>query len=111
MSRGQREEGKGSTGTDIMEVLANICDTAAKVYDHEIVNSEFNYMGDEFCLHCPLVPGPPTSLVLDSPSETEITLHWTPPDQPNGILIGYVLQYQQSENHSTLFLSNVQHEV
>lgn len=41
------------------------------------------------------VPGPPTSLVLDSPSETEITLHWTPPDQPNGILIGYVLQYQQ----------------
>ncbi|XP_018521389.1 neural cell adhesion molecule L1.2 isoform X3 [Lates calcarifer] len=41
------------------------------------------------------VPGPPMSLVLDSPSETEMTLHWTPPSQPNGILIGYLLQYQR----------------
>uniref|UniRef100_A0A8C4HYA2 Neural cell adhesion molecule L1 n=1 Tax=Dicentrarchus labrax TaxID=13489 RepID=A0A8C4HYA2_DICLA len=41
------------------------------------------------------VPGPPTSLMLDSPSETEMTLHWTPPGQPNGVLIGYLLQYQQ----------------
>ncbi|CAJ1085237.1 neural cell adhesion molecule L1.2 isoform X1 [Xyrichtys novacula] len=41
------------------------------------------------------VPGSPASLTLDSPSETEMTLHWTPPGQPNGILIGYLLQYQQ----------------
>ncbi|XP_029361808.1 neural cell adhesion molecule L1.2 isoform X1 [Echeneis naucrates] len=41
------------------------------------------------------VPGPPTSLMLDSPSETEMTLHWTPPGQPNGVLIGYLLQYQR----------------
>lgn len=41
------------------------------------------------------VPGPPMSLTLDSPSETEMTLHWTPPSQPNGILIGYLLQYQR----------------
>ncbi|XP_041654294.1 neural cell adhesion molecule L1.2 isoform X2 [Cheilinus undulatus] len=41
------------------------------------------------------VPGPPTSLILDSPSETEMTLHWTPPSQRNGVLIGYLLQYQQ----------------
>ncbi|XP_058497930.1 neural cell adhesion molecule L1.2 isoform X1 [Solea solea] len=41
------------------------------------------------------VPGPPLSLTLDSPSETEMTLHWTPPDQPNGILSGYLLQYQR----------------
>ncbi|XP_059189152.1 neural cell adhesion molecule L1.2 isoform X1 [Centropristis striata] len=41
------------------------------------------------------VPGPPMSLRLDSPSETEMTLHWTPPGQPNGVLIGYLLQYQQ----------------
>ncbi|KAJ8017069.1 hypothetical protein DPEC_G00013950 [Dallia pectoralis] len=40
-------------------------------------------------------PGPPTSLHLDSPSETEMTLRWTPPDQPNGVLRGYQLQYQQ----------------
>ncbi|XP_027144424.1 neural cell adhesion molecule L1.2 isoform X2 [Larimichthys crocea] len=41
------------------------------------------------------VPGPPTSLMLDSPSEAEMTLNWTPPGQPNGVLIGYLLQYQQ----------------
>ncbi|KAI3357413.1 hypothetical protein L3Q82_015847 [Scortum barcoo] len=41
------------------------------------------------------VPGPPMSLTLDSPSETEMTLHWTPPSQPNGVLIGYLLQYQR----------------
>lgn len=41
------------------------------------------------------VPGPPVSLMLESPSETEMTLHWTPPEQPNGILIGYLLKYQQ----------------
>ncbi|XP_066526588.1 neural cell adhesion molecule L1.2 [Hoplias malabaricus] len=40
-------------------------------------------------------PGPPTSLDLVSPSETEITLHWTPPAQPNGILTGYTLEYHQ----------------
>uniref|UniRef100_A0A3Q2YWM3 Neural cell adhesion molecule L1 n=1 Tax=Hippocampus comes TaxID=109280 RepID=A0A3Q2YWM3_HIPCM len=47
------------------------------------------------------VPHPPTSLALDSPSETEMTLRWTPPSQPNGILIGYHVQYQQSD-HLTL---------
>ncbi|KAM9342050.1 neural cell adhesion molecule L1.2 [Pholidichthys leucotaenia] len=41
------------------------------------------------------VPGPPLTLMLDSPSETEMTLHWTPPDQPNGILTGYLVQYQR----------------
>ncbi|XP_060914546.1 neural cell adhesion molecule L1.2 isoform X2 [Labrus mixtus] len=41
------------------------------------------------------VPGSPTTFILDSQSETEITLHWTPPSQPNGVLIGYLLQYQQ----------------
>uniref|UniRef100_A0AAX7TR19 Neural cell adhesion molecule L1 n=1 Tax=Astatotilapia calliptera TaxID=8154 RepID=A0AAX7TR19_ASTCA len=46
------------------------------------------------------VPGPPLTLTLDSPSETEMTLHWTPPGQPNGVLIGYLLQYQQSEHVS-----------
>ncbi|KAK2851368.1 hypothetical protein Q5P01_007644 [Channa striata] len=41
------------------------------------------------------VPGPPMSLMLDSPSETEVTLRWKPPGHPNGVLIGYLLQYQQ----------------
>ncbi|XP_062396407.1 neural cell adhesion molecule L1.2 isoform X2 [Sardina pilchardus] len=41
------------------------------------------------------VPSPPVSLELDSPSETEMTLHWLPPAQPNGVLKGYLLQYQR----------------
>lgn len=41
------------------------------------------------------VPGPPLTLTLDSPSETEMTLRWTPPVQPNGVLVGYLLQYQE----------------
>lgn len=46
-----------------------------------------------------LAPGPPASLDLESPGETEMTLHWTPPGQPNGVLKGYLLQYQQSGSH------------
>ncbi|XP_055079259.1 neural cell adhesion molecule L1.2 isoform X1 [Periophthalmus magnuspinnatus] len=41
------------------------------------------------------VPGPPKSLTLDSPSETEITLRWIPPEEPNGVLKGYLLQYHR----------------
>ncbi|XP_060794489.1 neural cell adhesion molecule L1.2 isoform X2 [Neoarius graeffei] len=41
------------------------------------------------------VPGLPASLILSSPSETEITLHWAPPAQENGILIGYIIRYQE----------------
>uniref|UniRef100_A0A672Z044 L1 cell adhesion molecule, paralog a n=1 Tax=Sphaeramia orbicularis TaxID=375764 RepID=A0A672Z044_9TELE len=39
-------------------------------------------------------PGPPMSLILDSPSETSMTLYWTAPERPNGVLMGYLLQYQ-----------------
>uniref|UniRef100_A0A7N6AME4 Neural cell adhesion molecule L1 n=1 Tax=Anabas testudineus TaxID=64144 RepID=A0A7N6AME4_ANATE len=45
------------------------------------------------------VPGPPMNLMLDSPSETEMILRWAAPGEPNGVLIGYLLQYQQSEHH------------
>ncbi|XP_069039494.1 neural cell adhesion molecule L1.2 isoform X2 [Lepisosteus oculatus] len=41
------------------------------------------------------VPSPPVSLHFDSPTETSLTLHWEPPAQPNGILTGYILQYQK----------------
>ncbi|KAM3872035.1 neural cell adhesion molecule L1.2 [Diretmus argenteus] len=40
-------------------------------------------------------PGPPMSLLMESPGETEMTLHWTSPAHPNGVLIGYILQYQR----------------
>ncbi|XP_071314832.1 neural cell adhesion molecule L1.1-like isoform X2 [Trachinotus anak] len=40
-------------------------------------------------------PGPPASLRFDSPTEKSLTLYWTPPLETNGILLGYVVQYQQ----------------
>ncbi|XP_036448228.1 neural cell adhesion molecule L1.2 isoform X2 [Colossoma macropomum] len=46
------------------------------------------------------VPGPPTSLELISPSEKEMTLRWTPPAQPNGILTGYLLEYHQLDTEN-----------
>ncbi|CAL8259399.1 unnamed protein product [Gadus morhua 'NCC'] len=39
-------------------------------------------------------PGPPSSLILESLGEREMTLHWTAPTHTNGVLIGYLLQYQ-----------------
>ncbi|XP_029689798.1 neural cell adhesion molecule L1 isoform X2 [Takifugu rubripes] len=44
------------------------------------------------------VPGPPMSMQMTSPSESEITLHWTPPSKPNGILLGYSLQYRKMQS-------------
>lgn len=40
-------------------------------------------------------PGPPASLRLESPTERSLMLFWTPPLEPNGILQGYVIRYQQ----------------
>uniref|UniRef100_A0A8C9WUZ2 L1 cell adhesion molecule, paralog a n=1 Tax=Scleropages formosus TaxID=113540 RepID=A0A8C9WUZ2_SCLFO len=53
------------------------------------------------------VPSHPTSLHLESPSETELTLHWTPPSQPNGVLTGYLLQYQQSDEDSPMQVETI----
>ncbi|XP_072552144.1 neural cell adhesion molecule L1.1 isoform X2 [Salminus brasiliensis] len=41
------------------------------------------------------VPGPPSFLRCESPSENELTLHWRPPHKTNGVLKGYILQYQE----------------
>lgn len=45
-----------------------------------------------------VAPGPPASLTLQSPSETSLILYWTPPTEANGILLGYVVQYQQGNS-------------
>uniref|UniRef100_A0A3Q2ZNE1 Neural cell adhesion molecule L1.1-like n=1 Tax=Kryptolebias marmoratus TaxID=37003 RepID=A0A3Q2ZNE1_KRYMA len=41
------------------------------------------------------VPGPPGSLRFESPTNTSLTLYWTPPLEINGKLVGYMVQYQQ----------------
>ena len=43
------------------------------------------------------VPGRPASLTYESPSEKSVILYWTPPDETNGILLGYTVQYYQGE--------------
>ncbi|KAM3618414.1 uncharacterized protein V6R79_020150 [Siganus canaliculatus] len=40
-------------------------------------------------------PGPPASLRFESPTDRSLILFWTPPLETNGILLGYVVQYQQ----------------
>ncbi|XP_041860728.1 neural cell adhesion molecule L1.1-like isoform X2 [Melanotaenia boesemani] len=40
-------------------------------------------------------PGPPASLRFESPTEMSLILLWTPPLETNGILLGYMVQYQQ----------------
>ena len=43
----------------------------------------------------PSAPGPPDSLVFESPTDSSLILLWTPPLEANGILLGYIVQYQQ----------------
>ncbi|XP_028264992.1 neural cell adhesion molecule L1.1-like isoform X2 [Parambassis ranga] len=40
-------------------------------------------------------PGPPASLWFESPTEKSLILYWTPPDETNGVLLGYMVQYHQ----------------
>ena len=54
------------------------------------------------CARVCAAPGPPSSLQFESPSETELSLHWRPPLQPNGILTGYLLEYHPCTYTSTL---------
>ncbi|XP_067226797.1 neural cell adhesion molecule L1.2 [Chanodichthys erythropterus] len=77
-------------------------------YSHyALAVSVVNYKGEgpqsePLTFHTPEgVPGPPSSLLLESPSETEMILRWTPPIQPNGVLNGYILQYQQIDNEDS----------
>ncbi|XP_030623636.1 neural cell adhesion molecule L1.1 [Chanos chanos] len=46
-------------------------------------------------------PGPPIFLGYDSPSDTELILRWQSPKNPNGVLTGYLLRYQEKGEHSS----------
>lgn len=46
------------------------------------------------------VPGPVRELYVDETSKHSVVLKWLPPDEPNGILVGYDIGYQQSKFHS-----------
>uniref|UniRef100_A0A3B4VMP3 Neural cell adhesion molecule L1.1-like n=1 Tax=Seriola dumerili TaxID=41447 RepID=A0A3B4VMP3_SERDU len=42
-------------------------------------------------------PGPPASLRFESPTEKSVVLYWTPPVETNGILLGYMVQYEEGK--------------
>ncbi|KAJ8017335.1 hypothetical protein DPEC_G00016800 [Dallia pectoralis] len=91
--------------TSVVEANGNETEvdlTGLKLYSlYELSITAFNSKGEG--PHSPKhsfstpegAPGPPASLDFESPSETELILHWTPPTQTNGELMEYVLQYQK----------------
>lgn len=44
-----------------------------------------------------LVPGPVRNLQLEEVEGYHAVLKWDPPDEPNGLLLGYNLGYQKGE--------------
>ncbi len=53
-----------------------------------------------------LEPGPPHTFETIVRGATHFELKWTPPREPNGILIGYQISYQTSKSACvTAFLS------
>ncbi|KAG7477340.1 hypothetical protein MATL_G00068490 [Megalops atlanticus] len=105
--RERRERGpEGDLDSRVVEVLgASRMEQEVgglQLYSHYTLTvSAFNSKGEgphsqPHTFHTPEgAPSPPASLEFDSPSETELVLHWKPPTQLNGVLIGYVLQYQE----------------
>uniref|UniRef100_A0A7N6B015 Neural cell adhesion molecule L1 n=1 Tax=Anabas testudineus TaxID=64144 RepID=A0A7N6B015_ANATE len=83
--------------------------TGLKLYSHyELAVTAFNSKGEGplSLLHhfnTPEgAPGPPASLRFDSPAEKTLMLYWAPPVETNGVLLGYMVQYQQGNGHSPL---------
>ncbi|XP_043936295.1 neural cell adhesion molecule L1 isoform X2 [Protopterus annectens] len=50
-------------------------------------------------------PGKPASLKIEHLSDTSLILKWTQPHNPNGIIIGYELQYQKVSDPESIFES------
>lgn len=98
-----------------MKVLGDLLPYSHYALSVSVINNKGEGpQSDPLTFHTPEgVPGPPSSLLLDSPSETEMILHWTPPSQPNGILKGYILRYQQvdKEDNPMQVEKNIDHGV
>ena len=49
----------------------------------------------------PAAPGRPTNLTGNVQDETSVQLHWSKPNDPNGIILGYqVFYYGYKRNHT-----------
>uniref|UniRef100_A0A8D0CKB7 Sidekick cell adhesion molecule 1 n=1 Tax=Scleropages formosus TaxID=113540 RepID=A0A8D0CKB7_SCLFO len=49
------------------------------------------------------VPGPPVKLVFPDVRLTEVRVVWQPPEEPNGIIMGYQIAYRQDVGPSSTF--------
>ena len=45
-------------------------------------------------------PSAPRSLMVANVTNTTVTLSWTPPDTPNGIITQYQIQYRKNDSGS-----------
>uniref|UniRef100_I3KBX0 Neural cell adhesion molecule L1 n=1 Tax=Oreochromis niloticus TaxID=8128 RepID=I3KBX0_ORENI len=97
IEQSQHEEDRGESKTSA-EV------TGLRLFsEYELMVTAFNSKGESpqsppHRFHTPEgVPGPPASLEFESPTEKSLILSWSPPAETNGVLQGYIVQYQQGE--------------
>ena len=51
-----------------------------------------------------VVPSEPRSLMVVNITDTTVTLSWMPPNPPNGIIIGYQVQYRRDNSSDLISL-------
>lgn len=72
-----------------------------------------NWVAEFDCLLCachlfaPTVPGKNPVFGVTGVQKHSVSLHWAPPVEPNGILTGYLLEYQLSMCQCTLCTTSV----
>ncbi|KAI3357882.1 hypothetical protein L3Q82_016260, partial [Scortum barcoo] len=102
--KGERSERGRETEREVVVLGKKTLEevTGLQLYSHyELYMVAFNRKGDSppspaHPFNTPEgAPGPPASLMFESPSEKSLILYWTPPLEPNGKLLGYMVQYQQ----------------
>ena len=55
----------------------------------------------------PAAPGRPTNLTGNVQDETSVQLHWSEPNDPNGVILGYqVFYYGYKGNHTKVNIVN-----
>lgn len=61
--------------------------------------------------HVFTVPGPPIIIYFPQVNETSATIVWQPPEEPNGIIIRYLVSYKQRDQPDSVLKNNsVEHE-
>ena len=54
-----------------------------------------------------VAPTAPRSLIIVNVTNATVTLSWTPPDTPNGIITQYQIQYRRSDSSSDYASLNI----